>query len=69
MIKCKFCGKTFESYGDFILHIKRECKYVPKTRRCPICGMKFRSIRLCKLHMVNAALQDVNHRNYIITTS
>jgi len=66
MIKCRFCGRTFESFSDFLFHVRRECKNVPKTRRCPVCGVRFRSIRLCKLHMVNAALEDVKHRNYVM---
>ncbi len=65
MIRCKLCGRTFETFSDLFFHIKRECKNFPHTRRCPVCGTRFKTIRLLKFHLVNSALTDPQHRNYI----
>ncbi len=66
MFKCRLCGKTCESFSEFLFHVKRECKNFPHTRRCPVCGTRFRSDHLLKLHIVNLALVDAQHRNYIL---
>ncbi len=65
-IVCKFCGKVLTSTYEYYVHYIRECKSMPKTRRCPICGAKFPSIRLLKVHLVNEALVEAKHRALLI---
>ena len=67
MFRCRFCGKTVNSFEELFFHIKRECKNVPKTRKCPVCGARFRSIRLFKVHLINSIAKDVQHRNFVLS--
>lgn len=64
---CKYCGKTMDTAMEYYTHFIRECNQVPRTRRCPICGVKFRSIRLMKFHLINEALVENRHRSLILS--
>lgn len=66
MFKCRFCGKELHTFSEVITHFRSECKYVPKSRRCPVCGGRFKTIRLMKQHLVNSLLKDKTHQDYLI---
>lgn len=65
-VVCKFCGKTMDNAWAYFIHYTRECRDMPKTRRCPICGARFPNFRLLKIHLMNEALVDSKHRNLIV---
>ncbi|MGC8569831.1 C2H2-type zinc finger protein [Caldivirga sp.] len=65
-IVCKYCGKTMDNALAYFMHYSRECQQLPKTRRCPVCGARFPSFRLLKIHLMNEALIDNRHRGLII---
>ncbi len=69
MFTCRLCGRGFNTFSEFYRHLKSECMRVPKTRKCPVCGVRFKTIRRMRRHLINAALVDVQHRNYIMAVS
>ncbi|MDT7903003.1 MAG: C2H2-type zinc finger protein [Caldivirga sp.] len=64
-VTCKYCGKTMGSAWEYFIHYTRECQHMPKTRRCPVCGARFPSFRLLKVHLMNEALVDNRHRGLL----
>lgn len=63
---CRYCGKVLEDPLAYFIHFTRECKGMPRTRRCPVCGARFHSIRLLKIHLMNEALVEPKHRALIL---
>ncbi|MFP3296056.1 MAG: hypothetical protein RXN78_00565 [Vulcanisaeta sp.] len=67
MPACKLCGRSFDTIADLYTHLRSECGKMPKSRKCPVCGGKYHSIRLMRLHLINEALFDTRHMNYLIS--
>ncbi len=67
MPTCKLCGKSFDTIAELYLHLRSECNKIPRSRKCPICNARFKSIRFMRLHLINEALIDAKHMNYIIS--
>ncbi|BDR93304.1 hypothetical protein [Vulcanisaeta souniana] len=68
MPTCRLCGKTFDTMSELYIHLRSECGKIPRTRKCPVCGGRYRSIRFMKLHLINEALVDGRHMSYLIST-
>ncbi len=49
------------------MHLHSECSKIPRSRRCPVCGSKYRSIRFMRHHLINEALIESKHMNYLIS--
>jgi len=46
MPACKLCGRSFDTIADLYVHLRSECGKMPRSRKCPVCGGKYHSIRL-----------------------
>ena len=53
--------------SELYAHLHSECAKIPRSRRCPVCGSKYRSIRFMKLHLINEAFVESRHMAYLIS--
>ncbi|WP_054854480.1 hypothetical protein [Vulcanisaeta distributa] len=67
MPTCKLCGRSFDTMTELYMHLHSECSKIPRSRRCPVCGSKYRSIRFMRHHLINEALIESKHMNYLIS--
>ncbi|ADY00346.1 hypothetical protein VMUT_0130 [Vulcanisaeta moutnovskia 768-28] len=49
------------------MHLRSECGKIPRSRRCPVCGSKYKSIRFMRHHLINEAFIEGRHMNYLIS--
>ncbi|WP_054850076.1 C2H2-type zinc finger protein [Vulcanisaeta sp. JCM 14467] len=67
MPTCKLCGRSFDTMSELYAHLRSECTKIPRSRRCPVCGSKYRSIRFMKLHLINEAFVESKHMAYLVS--
>mgnify|MGYP001770722157 FL=1 len=53
--------------SELYTHLRSECAKISKSRRCPVCGSKYKSIRFMKLHLINEAFVESKHMAYLIS--
>ncbi len=64
-MRCRFCGQTFQDVSSMYAHLAHGCDRLPLSRRCPVCGRKFKSKRIAKLHLVRMGLYEQQHGLYL----